>query len=188
MKNEVITKLFKEYIKIKEKLNSDLTVLEGKDAEIFEETIYLEECILDKFGLPYLAEYLEIFNKVTKSVNIPEATKELEQTAIKFLLSTPLTDLKLLEQARYFKMDPYSILPELKIRTHIYTLYIYNEILLTGKDSISNVLREYNIIKKDLDILNEIGILYEEKLYKEHPFYSKLLNLKLKYFEDFILK
>ncbi len=186
MDNKNLIKLFKDYIKTKEKLDASLSVFEGKDAETFEETIYLEENILDKFGLPYLTEYIEIINKVTESTEIPKAVKELEQEAIQFLLSTPLTDIKLLEYAKYFEIDPFSILPELKILTHVYTLYVYNEILLTGKDSISNVLWEFNIIKSNSDILNEIGIVSEEKLYKEHPLYSKLMNLKLKYFDYFI--
>ena len=186
MDDKNIIKLFKDYIKTKGKLDASFSVIEGKDAEMFEETIYLEESILDKFGLPYLSEYIEIINKVTESIKIPKAAKELEHEAIKFLLSTPLTDIKLLEHAKYFEIDPFSILPELKITTHVYTLYVYNEIFLASKDSISNVLREFNIIKNNSDVLNEIGIVSEEKLSKKHPVYSKLLNSKLKYLEDFI--
>jgi len=52
--------------------------------------------------------------------------------------------------------DPMFILPQLGIQTHVYTLFVYNTILMCGQDEPERILEEFKLAN-NLDFLDTLG-------------------------------
>ena len=66
------------------------------------------------------------------------------------------SDLELLIEARESNRDPMFILPQLGIATHVYTLFVYNNILIHNQDEPENILSELKLANNP-DLLDITG-------------------------------
>jgi len=159
-----------------------------EEGDNFEEAMFLEEDICTKFGIKQVPEVSNMFAVFLKTKDKKIFFSQMEAYAESYLSSEPDTPTTLLEKAVANKMEAQEVLPELDITTHIYPLFVYEDILLAGKDSIENVLEEFNLIKKlsNEEVLGDIGrITFSKMIPNEHPLYSKLDKYGLKYLEQF---
>lgn len=160
----------------------------GEDADIFEEVIDMQDSILDLFGLSYSDSHYQILNSTTKLAEIETTIEKLKSAAEKHLLSSPSSELKLLQEARKYYFNADQVLSELKIKMHTYTIFICQQILTDFTVPETEILKEFNIIRGNDGLLNNIGILAlnASDSYSLHPKYLKIKQSKLKYFEKFI--
>lgn len=135
------------------------------NGKLFEEILTLEEELLKNFGLPGTAENEQLlwFTKSPTKAELDETIKQLQERATDYLLSNARTDLQILHDAKEFQQNPFMVLPELNVSTHSYTLFVYNEILLKGKDTLDNVLHELKLANSP-DVLSVLGNLEQHKI------------------------
>jgi hypothetical protein len=93
---------------------------------LFEETIALEELILNQFGLPICSRYLHMFefSSMPNEFEINFMISQFELEAKMYLSSSVSTNKELLKAACENQIPASEILPELKIPMHIYTLFV----------------------------------------------------------------
>jgi hypothetical protein len=145
--------------------------------------------LLKSFGLPDSIDYIKItnFENLPNDQEIDNRIKQLKEAATAYLLADAKSELKILENAKINKLNPFNVLPELNIKTHIYTIFIYDKILLPEKDSVENIWRELQLTRDPqvLDYTGKIGL--KEYDFEPHVDYEKLLQPKgLKYLQEFI--
>ena len=139
-----------------------------ENGELFEEYFYIRAKILASFGLPDSNKYGEIlFVKTQPTDNdIENIINKLKQAASDYLLSPAKTDVQILEEAVELKLDPEQVLPEFGITSHLYTLFVYKEILLTKRDEPLAVLEALRLAN-DKKTLNLLGIVALAKNFGE---------------------
>ena len=154
LKTELI-RLAKFHIDLKEKGGP------GEDGELFEELLALQDDILTGFGLPLNPDNEKIleFEKVPTEIEIDEIIIQLKNFATNYLLSDAKTELQILNDAQEMKLDAFYLLPELKVTTHSYTIFIYEKIFLEKKDCAENILLELRLVKNIPKVLNALGML-----------------------------
>ena len=145
--------------------------------------------LLKSFGLPDSPDFTRLisFAAIPDETVIIEKINALKNAATAYLLTDAKSEIKILQNAKALKLDPFIVLPEINIRTHIYTIFVYDKILLAGKDSIENIWQELKITRDPqvLEYTGKIGIkTYDFEKYID---YQKLLEGKgLKYLRQFI--
>lgn len=142
--------------------------------ELFEEILNKEKEILTSFGLPCLQRYNDSLWELTHKNELNDKQLEttitkLKKAAKEYLTSPTLTDIQLLEKAKNEHLDLYDVLPEISITTHDYTIFIYNQLLLTGIKSPKAVLEEYKRVTK-YNCLGNIYIVGKAKIIKNMNF------------------
>ncbi|MDC3305509.1 hypothetical protein OAV36_01155 [Flavobacteriales bacterium] len=85
MKDKEVKELFIQLIKQNKLVDYENNIIEGKQAEAFEEAIYLIEDILDKFGLPNNPQFSEHFERIEDSNNIDISITMLKLKAEEYL-------------------------------------------------------------------------------------------------------
>jgi hypothetical protein len=70
---------------------------------------------------------------------------QIKEAATNFLLTDAKSEVDILHYAKANQLDPFNVLPELNIRIHIYTIFIYDKILLREEDTVENVWQEFNV-------------------------------------------
>ena len=120
----------------------------SEDGELFDEILSIQGEILKSFGLPTSSENEKLlwFSRLPTGLEVENRIKLLHNTATEYLLSNARPDLQVLRDAQELEQDPYIVLPELKICTHIYTLFVYNKMLLKKKDTVENILHELKFV------------------------------------------
>lgn len=78
------------------------------------------------------------------------------------------------------------VLPELKITTHTYTIFVYNKILLKQKDSVENILHDLKFSNHP-DILNALGQIQFGTTEQDHDRVKFLEFIGVKYLQQFIM-
>ena len=130
------------------------------NSEVLEELFQTRSEILKSFGLPETPEYLGLLDFEDKPTDdeIESTLDLLKSAATAYLLSTPIPDMQLLSEAQNLGIEAMEVLPLLHVSIHLYTLFVYQNILLTGKDSPMNV---YEALKKadKPQILEDLGKL-----------------------------
>ncbi len=116
------------------------------EAGLFEELVLLQENILASFGLPPAQKYIQKLWKFAtyplSEDSIKKAIKTLQQAAEKHLLSPVTTAEEVLERAKDSQASAFDVLPELGFITHDYSIFIYQELFLTGKATARELLQE----------------------------------------------
>ncbi len=184
-----------EYEKLKQNLlvlaKLEIT-LEGRggpesNVRLYDQIYALKEGILQSFGLPGTPENdnLVFFTQIPTNIELDERAEQLKKAAEKYLLSSPESDLQILTEGRDAKSNPFAILPLLKVTPHAYTLFVYNQILLQGKDSVENVLHELKLANQSA-ILGTIGNLEQGNMQNPDEQITRLKGLGIKYIDDFL--
>lgn len=130
----------------------------ANDGNLFELILDLQSGILKSFGLPETPENEKLlwFSTIPTDTEVENRITQLHEAAIHHLTTNANSDLQILREAQQENKDPFTILPELNITTHIYMIFVYNEILLGKRDSVENVLHELRFAEK-YELLNTIG-------------------------------
>jgi hypothetical protein len=161
----------------------------SEDAELYDLIIFRERILLKSFGLPDSIDFLKLisFENVPGDNELNIRLREIKEAATQYLLTDAKSEVCILANAKAQKLDPFSVLPELNIKVHIYTIFIYDKILLHEKDSIENIWHELQLTR-DPEVLVYTGKLGLKKYeFEEHMDYKKLLENKgLKYLDHFI--
>jgi len=157
------------------------------NSELFEDILQLQDEILRSFGLPEKSKFAQILEceDTPSNEELEELISFLEDIAREYLLANTETSIKILSNAKELKLDPFSVLPELKILTHIYSIFVYEEILLKEKDSPENVLKELVLFNTDESILFVNKLMESYGINTEQNF-TKQNNSELKYINQFI--
>lgn len=159
------------------------------DGDLFDDIINCEKLLLKSFGLPDKLDFLKIisFENVPGDNELNIRLDQLKNAATNYLLTDAKSEVRILENAKANQLDPFNVLPELDIKVHIYTIFIYDYILLRGKDSIENIWNEL-LLTRDPEVLEYTGRLgLKEYDFEQHTDYKKLLEKKgLKYLDHFI--
>lgn len=135
---------FESALKELAELQNRLMLQDGTNAnsQLFEQVLEIQGVILGRFGLPGSPVYEEIlwFNNIPAAPELKKRVDRLRSAATTYLLSNAKSDLQTLREAQENKSNAMEVLPELKIPTHIYMLFVFNHILLEKKDTVENVL------------------------------------------------
>ena len=134
-------------------LNIKLRKLGGpeKNGLFFENMMKMEDELLDTFGLPLNADYVELirFSSIPGEEELDQMIVLLHELAQDYLLGEVKTSHEILTQAQQNEEDAILVLPELKVQLSLYTLFVYDEILLKEKDSIAHVWDEFKLCKDE---------------------------------------
>jgi hypothetical protein len=161
----------------------------SEDGNLFEHLLSCEKKLLKTFGLPDSIDFLKIisFENVPGEIEITNRLEQLKEAATNYLLTDAKSEVNILQNAKAKQLDPFNVLPELNIRIHIYTIFIYDKILLREEDTVENVWHELQLTR-DPEVLDYTGKLgLKEYDFEEHIDYRKMLQNKgLKYLDHFI--
>ncbi len=157
--------------------------------EDFENYLDQVDELLTRFGLPNSSKYVNILSPVhfKEGYQVEAVLAQLEDAAGTYLLSNAKSEPQLLKDAIRFKIDAFDLLPELKIITHTYTIFVYEEILLKQKDEPMKVLQAMRFAQESA-LLNELGILSQSEHfdYIEKAMIQELHARGIQYLDEFV--
>ncbi|GHT52576.1 hypothetical protein AGMMS49982_13200 [Bacteroidia bacterium] len=137
----------------------------------FELRALYADYILKKLGLPAtMANSKLVYFDTLPPTDADIETKidQLKLRATEYLSSDAKTEIQILKEAQDLNEEAYDVLKKLKIPTHVYTTFIYDEILLKNQDSLENILAELRLVntcQTILDAVGRIGVLCEFNKY-----------------------
>ena len=133
----------------------------SRSGNLFERILMKEQDLLEKLDLPNTPYYHGLLqfdsipwdNEIDNLINLLYQETEIRKNMNK------KSDLELLIEARESNRDPMFILPQLGIATHVYTLFVYNNILMHNQDEPENVLSELKLANNP-DLLDITGKMH----------------------------
>ena len=132
----------------------------AKSGKLFEKILQKEDELLEKLGLPSTPYYQGLlqFDSIPWDKEIDDLIELLYHEVEQRKKSAPKSELELLIEAKETNRDPMFILPQIGIATHVYPLFVYNNILMYGQDSPENILSELKLVNNSelLDILGKM--------------------------------
>jgi hypothetical protein len=187
MENQEIKQLFEDLLEENSKINYNKDILDGEQGIAYENVIYLSDCILDKFGLPHSNSYSKFIENTKNKNEIDKCIEILEKEATKYLNSQPLYDQRILKEAIELKLDADDVLAEIKVISHIYTVFVYDQILLKRKDLVENILKEFDILKNNNELLNDLGVISDSMEFSiKNKSHENIKKFNLLYFEQYL--
>lgn len=158
-----------------------------EDGQLFEQILDVQDEILKSLGLPTSSDNKKLlsFSNFPTGFELQEIIERLYQSATDYLLSPAITELKLLKNALETGEDAFNILPELKIETHVYTIFVYEKILLKKKDTVENVLKELKLsnLDENRDLLGRFAGFDEN----EPELEQQLIEKGIRYTQQFMI-
>jgi hypothetical protein len=130
----------------------------SRAGKLYERILVKEKDLLTKLDLPnnkYYQRFLH-FDSIPWDKEIDDRIKLLFQEIEKRKNMNKETDLEKLIYARKANRDPEIILPQLGIETHVYTIFVYKNILMHNQDEPENVLSELKLVNNS-DLLDITG-------------------------------
>jgi hypothetical protein len=111
------------------------------DGDLFEAYLEARESLLARFGLPETPEFVELLElpEGEEATAAQQGVASLHQAAAAYLLSPVQRPVQVLDEARQEGRSGMSVLPELGIATHIYTLFVYDQLFMLGQASAAQV-------------------------------------------------
>jgi hypothetical protein len=183
----------KDIIKNYYRLNTELSLEGGptEDGEKYIQKVNAEKDILSYFGLPLTSKYIKlIWNIFDVTDNVNEAIailmEEMEQKAKEFALTKEKNMATKLLEGIENKKEAFDLFPDILIDLNLYTLFIYNEILIKKNNSVESVIQEFEKIKGKECISNIYQLSQLSKNYEQSEYYKSLKNKELKYLDDFV--
>lgn len=169
-------------------------ILKGKggpigDGPLFEQILKQQECLLKRFGLPISPEYEKYisFTAIPTETEIERKILSLYASAYAYLLSPPGTDIKYLQEAQETNEDPFRLMGELKVITHVYTIFVYEKILLQKRDTLENILQELRLVN-DTEILQALGNIKFDNVEEPHELIQSLKEKGVRYLDYFLIE
>ena len=145
------------------KMNVDLEKKGGpsKAGKLFEHILEKEQELLEKLDLPNTPYYQGLlrFDSIPWEKEIDDLMNLLYHEIESQKTKEKKSDIELLIEAKKANRDPMFILPQLGIPTHVYTLFVYNNILMYAQDEPENILSELKLVNNPdlLEIIGEMG-------------------------------
>ena len=132
----------------------------SRASRLFDKLIFKQKEVLEHFNLPDTPFYqgLLSFEAIPWDNEIDDLVTLLENESANQRHKSKKPPIELLKEARSSNRDPMFVLPELGIQTHVYTLFVYNKILMYNRDEPEKILEELNLVNND-DLLNTLGIM-----------------------------
>lgn len=160
----------------------------SESGPLFEQILEIQDGILKQLGLPNSPDYNELiyFKTTPTATEIKERIIQLHSAATNYLLSDAKSELQDLRDAQENQSNPMDVLPELKITTHAYTIFVFNKILLKRKDSVENVLHDLRFCNQP-EILNALGQIQPGTTDHDPEIVEFLENAGVKYLQQFII-
>jgi len=130
----------------------------SKAGKLFERILEKEQDLLEKLDLPNTPYYQSLlhFDSIPWEKEIDDLINLLYREIESQKNKEKKSDIELLIEAKKSNRDPMFILPQLGIPTHVYTLFVYNNILMYGQDEPENILSELKLVN-NFDLLEIIG-------------------------------
>ncbi|HPX58945.1 MAG TPA: hypothetical protein PLL02_00775 [Bacteroidales bacterium] len=174
-------------------LNTELSLEGGptNNGEKFVEKVEIEKEILSYFGLPLSSKYIKlIWNtfEVMENVNeaIPILLEELKEKAQEFELNKKKSMATKLQEGADNQIEAFDLFPDLQIDLNLYTLFIYNEMLVKKKEPIEKIIQELEKAKGKECLTDIYQLSQLSKNYEESDFYQSLKKRKLIYLDNFV--
>ncbi len=160
----------------------------ANNGHLFEEMLSMQDEALNSFGLPASPENTELlsFESIPTKLEMDKLITKLNAKATHYLLGKTSSDVTILKEACEAQKDGMYVLPEIKISTHVYTLFIYNKILLKRKESAENVLNDLRHCNQ-YDILNALGQITYGRTDHEPELIEYLQSCGIRYLQQFIM-
>jgi len=168
-----------------------------KNGELYEEIMLFKDEILDLLELPKTPDNVDLlhFNGLPSKKEVWERIDKIKQVHHDYLARPFKSKIEILKEAKENQEKWAVVLPELRVHTHVYTIYVYNFILLGGVDTPENVLAEFELIQQNCkangDLLNRLGMLYVAFERADYSTIRHVLpqmeNSNLKYYYDFLV-
>lgn len=157
------------------------------NGQLFEQILDIQNGILKSFGLPATSENESLlwFKTLPSDMELEERIKQLHEAATEYNLSNPKPELEILREAQETQESAFSVLPELKVSTHVYTIFVYDQILLKRKDSVENILQELKLVSNHPKALDAIGSVEFSRLANEAEVIEALETIGVKYIRQF---
>lgn len=128
---------------------------------LFEEIINMEKDICFRFGLRPCISVLRTFRRNDSAIitgeEIEQIILRMEKMAIAGLsgdIPSRLEKLRIAQESSL--VNPFELLPDIGFFTHIYTIYLIEEMLIEEKEPVEKILKDLEISK---DYLSDIGSL-----------------------------
>ncbi|MBQ7490460.1 MAG: hypothetical protein IJT51_08105 [Bacteroidales bacterium] len=153
-------------------------------------SLSIEKEILKGFALPQSPKYHLYLTRTANMLykrpsNAETLYYELCIKAEEYLSKNKQSIQNLIEAARKYRQTPFDVLPEMLVHINSYTLFIYDEIMMKGKDSDKNIIAEFERIGM-LNCLQEIYMLCFDKDYAKNPLYTELCGHGLQYLPAYL--
>ncbi len=160
----------------------------SQSTPLFEQILEVQDGILKQLGLPSNRYYNELiyFKSIPTSTELKERISQLHSAATNYLLSDAKSELQDLRDAQENQSDPMQVLPELKITTHTYTIFVFNKILLKRKDSVENVLHDLKFCNQP-EILAALGQIQFGTTDHDPEVIEFLESVGVRYLQQFII-
>jgi len=133
----------------------------SKAGKLFERILEKEQELLEKLDLPNTPYYQGLlrFDSIPWDKEIDDLINLLYREIESQKNKEKKSDIELLIEAKKSNRDPMFILPQLGIPTHVYTLFVYNNILMYGQDEPENILSELKLVNNPelLEITGKMG-------------------------------
>lgn len=162
-----------------------------EDGDLFEEVMGREEELLQAFGLPSAQKYTEILWKLAEKKSctpktVQKTIEKLQQAAKLFHEKPVKPNLELLKEAQEDKPGAFNLLPELGFTTHIYTIFLYEDLLLEKKATPEAILQEMETVHRH-QLYGPIAVLQQNlKLTYRRTKAYKELKTKLQFLDAFL--
>lgn len=160
-----------------------------ENSEIFEEYFRIRGMVLGSFGLPETDEFGKIFylDNIPTDNEIETIIKNLKQAATDYLLAPAKTESQILGEAITEQLGPGQVLPVLGITPHLYTMFVYKEILLAKRDDAASVLAALRLADEP-KTLNLLGIVALTKNFgeEEQKMLEYLNDKGIKYLDHYV--
>ena len=188
-----LTSILQNEIKALIKLQIELDESNGPemDEPLFDNYCHLRRELLSKFGLPDS----DVFGKLLFKKKEPSDEEilllidNLKIAASDYLKKPTESEELFLERAVQERLSPFIVLPELKILTHTYTIFVYERILLANLDNTADVLKALRLASES-GSLNSLGILEQSEHFgeAEMKMVTDLKERGIKYIDEFLEK
>lgn len=160
-----------------------------ENEELFEEYFHIRAKILERFGLPDSDTFGKILfvKSLPTDKEVGTIINNLKKAATEYLLSPIKTEAEILDEAIKKKLDPKQVLPEFGITLHLYTIFVYKEILITKRDQPLAVLEALRLAdnQKTLSLLATVAMT--KNFGEEEKKIFEYLNTKgIKYLDHFV--
>ena len=130
----------------------------SKAGKLFERILEKQQKLLENFDLPDTPYYQGLlqFDSIPWDKEIDDLINLLHHERERRKIKGKNADLELLIEAKKSNRDPMFILPQLGIQPHVYTLFVYNKILMYGQDEPERILEEFRLVNGS-DFLEILG-------------------------------
>ena len=131
----------------------------ARAGKLFDKLIFKQREVLEHYYLPDTPFYQGLleFEAIPWDNEIDDFLLILEKESISQRYKSTKSPVELLKEAKSSNRDPMFILPELGIRTHVYTEFVYKKIFLQDQDNAESILEELIFVNNDDDLLNNLG-------------------------------